>query len=119
MVHGDPLDLKPVIAQMAEQGVLNPQGYASSESWFKYTAEHEYPDAINALYTGVTNHVTNRANLIVSFNDGFHYGSQFFDKLVTMRSTHGNLHRTSMTGFYMQNAPLPRPIMPARELLKE
>lgn len=118
-LNGDPLDLKPIVEQMTQRGVIDSDGYASRENWFSFTAEHEYADAVNALYSGVTNHVTNRASLIVSFKDGYHYGSPFFNKLVTMRSTHGNLHKSSMTGFYMRNGPMPQKIMAARDLLAD
>lgn len=118
-VDGDPLQLKPVMQRMLEQGQLNAEGFASTDNWFAATATHEYADAINAIYQGVTNHVNNRANLLVSLKDGYHYGSPFFDRLVTMRSTHGNLRRTSMTGFFMRNGPMPAAVLPARELLKD
>lgn len=117
-LQGDPLSLSPILEKMARLGILDADGYAASEVWFEATAEHEYADAVNALYLGVTNHVTNRAGLLVSLKDGYHYGSSFFDKLVTMRSTHGSLRRSSMTGFFMRNGPMPRRIMPSRELLK-
>jgi len=119
VLKGDPLDLKPIVEQMTQRGVIESDGYASRENWFSYTAEHEYADALNALYSGVTNHVTNRASLIVSFKDGYHYGSPFFNRLVTMRSTHGNLRKSSMTGFYMRNGPMPQKVMAARDLLRE
>jgi type I phosphodiesterase/nucleotide pyrophosphatase len=118
-VEGDPLQLKPVMLRLLEQRQLDAEGFASTDSWFGTTAAHEYADAVNAIYQGVTNHVTNRANLLVSLKDGYHYGSPFFDWLVTMRSTHGNLRRTSMTGFFMRNGPMPAAVLPARELLKD
>jgi len=116
--EGDPLHLKPVMLRLLELRQLDREGFASTESWFGATATHEYADAVNAIYQGVTNHVTNRANLLVSLKDGYHYGSPFFDWLVTMRSTHGNLRRTSMTGFFMRNGPMPTAVLPARELLR-
>jgi len=118
-MEGDPLQLKPVMPRMLEQRQLNAEGFASTDNWFAATATHEYADAVNAIYQGVTNHVSNRANLLVSLKDGFHYGSPFFNRLVTMRSTHGNLRRTSMTGFFMRNGPMPAAVLPARELLKD
>jgi Type I phosphodiesterase / nucleotide pyrophosphatase len=118
-LRGDPLALKPILETMSQRQVLDAEGYATSDAWFDQTAEHEYADAVNALYLGVTNHVSNRANLLVSFKDGYHYGSPFFEKLVTMRSTHGSLRRSSMTGFFMRNGPMSRQIMPSRELLKD
>jgi hypothetical protein len=117
-VEGDPLQLKPVMLRLLEQRQLDAEGFASTESWFAAAATHEYADAVNAIYTGVTNHVANRANVLVSLKDGYHYGSPFFDWLVTMRSTHGNLRRTSMTGFFMRNGPMPAAVLPARELLR-
>jgi Type I phosphodiesterase / nucleotide pyrophosphatase len=118
-LQADPLALKPILETMSQRRMLDAEGYATSDAWFDLTAEHEYADAVNALYLGVTNHVSNRANVLVSFKDGYHYGSAFFEKLVTMRSTHGSLRRSSMTGFFMRNSPMPRRIMPSRELLKE
>jgi hypothetical protein len=118
-LDGDPLELTPIIQRMCQLGQLDAEGYASADDWFRATAEHEYPDAVNALYRGVTDHVANRASLLVCFRDGHHYGRPFFDWLVNMRSTHGNLRRTSVTGFYMRNGPLTREILPARELLRD
>jgi len=115
---GDPLQLKMIIQRMHDLRQFDAEGFASTGSWFAATATHEYADAVNATYQGVTNHVTNRANLLVSLKDGYHYGSPFFDWLVTMRSTHGNLRRTSMTGFFMRNGPMPVAVLPARELLR-
>ncbi len=115
--EGDPLLLKSVIDRMLKQNQFDSEGFASFESWFEATAEHEYADAVNTLYRGVTNHVTNRASVLVSLKDGYHYGSAFFDKLVTMRSTHGNLHRSSMTGFFMRNGLIARNVMSSQELL--
>jgi len=117
-VDRDPLQLKPVMQRMLEQRRLNAEGFASADNWFAATATHQYTNAVNAIYHGVTNHVSNRANLLVSLKDGYHYGSPFFDRLVTMRSTHGNLRRTSMTGFFMRNGPTPAAVLPVRELLR-
>jgi len=117
-VDGDPFQLKPVMQDMIEKQQLSADGFASTDAWFEATATHPYANAVNAVYQGVTNHVTNRANLLVSLHDGYHYGSTFFNRLVTMRSTHGNLRRTSMTGFFMRNGPMPATVLPARELLK-
>jgi hypothetical protein len=117
-LRGDPLQLNLILQKLAQQGSLDSEGYASAEAWFDATAEHDYPDAVNALYFGVTNHVTNRANLLVSLKDEYHYGSWFFGKLVTLRSTHGSLRRSSMTGFFMRNSPMPDRILRSGELLK-
>ena len=77
------------------------------------------PTRFNEPFFKNVDHVINRANVLVSLKDGYHYGSPFFDWLVTMRSTHGNLRRTSMTGFFMRNSPMPAVVLPARELLRD
>ncbi len=114
---GDPLKLDEIQRSLSRQGQLDAQGFATRRAWFQATAQHEYPDAVNALFAGMSNHVVNRANLLVSFEDGYYYGSQFFDWLVTMKATHGNLRRASMTGFAMRNGPLPPAPMALRDLL--
>jgi hypothetical protein len=116
-IDGDPLELVPLQQQLAQSGYADSQGFVKAEVWFKATAEHEFPDAVNAIYRGLTNHVTNRASLLVSLKDGYHYGSKFFDKLVTLRSTHGSLRKSSMTGFLMRNADTGGTTLAARDLL--
>ncbi len=118
-VSGDPLELASICLRLSQQGYLDSAGFAREEVWFKATAEHVFPDAVNAIYRGLTNHVTNRANLLVSLKDGYHYGSKFFEKLVTLRSAHGSLRKSSMTGFFMRNAPMERTILAARDVLRE
>lgn len=116
-VDGDPLDLSRIWTQLLRQEQVDSHGFVQAGVWFKATAEHEFPDAINAIFRGVNNHVTNRASLLVSLKDGYHYGSSFFNKLVTLRSTHGSLRKTSMTGFVMRNGPMSQKIVPARDVL--
>jgi len=117
MMSGDPLNLRQTIAKMSQQGILDSESSADGDAWFRATAEHEYPDGVNALYRGVTNHVKNPASLLLSLKDEYHYGSRFFGRLVTLRSTHGSLVRSSMTGFYMSNKPKDGSTLPSRNLL--
>jgi len=116
-LNGDPLELSAICQKLAQSGQADSEGFTPSDLWFRATADHVFPDAVNAVYRGLTDHVINRANLLVSLKDGYHYGSNFFDKLVTLRSTHGSLRRTSMTGFLMSNNPIGRTTLTAREVL--
>jgi len=113
------LNLASIQEQLVHGGQVDSQGFVKSDAWFNATAEHEFPDAVNAIYRGLTNHVSNRASLLVSLRDGYHYGSKFFDRLVTLRSTHGSLRRTSMTGFFMRNAAMGQTTLAARDALTE
>jgi hypothetical protein len=116
-IDGDPLELSSIQQKLAQEGYADPQGFVNADAWFNATTEHEFPDAVNAIYRGLTNHVTNQSNLLVSLKDGYHYGSRFFDKLVTLRSTHGSLRKSSMTGFMMRNADTGGATLAAREVL--
>ena len=118
-VKGDPLELSLFWEQLLREKQVDSHGFVQADVWFNATAEHEFPDAINAIFQGVNNHVTNRASLLVSLKDGYHYGSSFFNKLVTLRSTHGSLRKTSMTGFVMRNGPINQKIVSARDVLKD
>jgi hypothetical protein len=115
--EGDPLELSPILRQLAQQGKIDSQGFVSSEVWFRATAEHQFPDAVNAIFRGLDNHVINRADLLVSLKDGYYYGSKFFKLIVTLQSAHGSLRKTSMTGFVMRNGPMGRDVLPARDVL--
>jgi len=115
--EGDPLELSPILRQLAQQGKIDSQGFTSSEAWFRATAEHQFPDAVNAIFRGLDNHVINRADLLVSLKDGYYYGSKIFKLIVTLQSAHGSLRKTSMTGFVMRNGPVGREILPARDVL--
>jgi Type I phosphodiesterase / nucleotide pyrophosphatase len=119
VLTGDPLRLNSLLQEMTRHRTSDAEGYATSETWFEATAEHEYPDAINALYASATNHVKNRANVLLSLKDEYHYGSRLFGKLVTLHSAHGSLRRSSMTGFFMRNGPMRQRILPSRKLLTD
>jgi hypothetical protein len=116
-LNGDPLELSTICQKLAQSGQADSEGLVPADAWFKATAQHAYPDAVNAIYRGLTDHVINRANLLVSLKDGYDYGSKFFDKLVTLRSAHGSLRRTSMTGFLMRNGPMSPAAQAARDVL--
>ena len=116
-MNGDPLELSNICQKLAQSGQADSEGFVPADVWFKVTTEHAYPDAVNAIYRGLTDHVINRANLLVSLKDGYDYGSKFFDKLVTLRSAHGSLRRASMTGFLMRNGPMSPATLAARDAL--
>src|SRR5262249_54092406 len=68
---GDPLKLSSIQQRLIEDGYADSQGFVKADAWFKSTTEHEFPDAVNAIYRGLTNHVSNQANLLVSLKDGY------------------------------------------------
>jgi hypothetical protein len=100
---GDPLDLAPVVQALKKAGKLDAEGYATDKDWYEATKEHKYIDAIHRLYEASVDLVENRANLIISMEDGYYYGAKFFDAFCKLQGTHGSLKRESSLGFVMTN----------------
>ncbi len=99
---GDPLQLGPVLTEMAKEGVLHADGYARASAWSRHTAEHVYPDALANLFTSMmTSRVRHPADVLVSLRDGYYYGWSAFEYVVNLRATHGNAMRASSSAFLM------------------
>jgi hypothetical protein len=65
--------------------------------------EELYPDLRARVERGLRSYVTHPASVIASLADGWHYGSGFFDALVTMEGTHGGATRDASVGFVASN----------------
>jgi hypothetical protein len=100
-VGGDPLGLRDVISAMRTCGVMDASGFAASEDWWQATRSHHYVDPLRRLFDGFEKHVQNRADVIVSFEDGYQVGSSFLGFFAQLRATHGNLLRGESEGFAM------------------
>lgn len=113
---GDPLELAPVFDRLRVAGRLADDGTASDADLFAATATARYPDAAARIRDWATNHVQNRADLLVSLKPGYFYGSGFFQHIVDITGTHGALDAPSSLGFAMATRPLP-PAMRLADLL--
>jgi len=82
---------------------MRPDGHVLDADWFEATREHRYTDAVRRVYEGATNHVENTANVLLSFEEPYFYGSRLFDLIVNLAGTHGNLAAPSTLGFVMCN----------------
>ncbi len=63
----------------------------------------EYPNLIERVHRALTNHTQRPASVLVSLDDGYHYGSRFFDGIVKLQGTHGSARHTSSVGFFASN----------------
>lgn len=103
--EGDPLGLKPILSQG------NKSFPWRDNEFFAATAGHRYPDVGYRLWQWATNHVENRADILVSLKPGYYYGSGTFQRFVTIYSTHGALDAAQSLGFAMStDGPLKGPI---------
>src|SRR5215470_7659258 len=98
---GDPLGLLPIIEQLKLRRSVDANGFASREDWWQATMRHRYPDPLRRLFDGFNKYVKNRADVIVSYEDGYMLGSPFLSIFAQMLATHGNLLRGETEGFAM------------------
>ena len=97
-------------------GRLADDGTASDAELFAATSTARYPDAAARIRDWASNHVQNRADILVSLKPGYFYGSGFFQRIVDITGTHGALDAPSSLGFAMATRPLP-PAMRLADLL--
>ncbi len=98
---GDLLGLLPFVEQLRARGAIDASGFASREHWREVTRDHHYADPLRRLFDGFNRHVKNRADVIVSYEDGYLLGSPFLSVFAWMRATHGNMLRGETEGFAM------------------
>jgi hypothetical protein len=98
---GDPLNLNGIIEGMKSRGAMDENGFASNDEWWQATSNHDYVDPLRRLFDGFSRYVKNRADVIVSYEDGYLLGSPFLSVFAQMCATHGNLRRGETEGFAM------------------
>lgn len=100
-LSGDPLDLNCIIEEMKLRGALDQKGFAAREEWWRATLQHSYVDPLRRLFDGFNKYVKNRADVIVSYEDGYLLGAPLLSVFAQMQATHGNLRRGETEGFAM------------------
>ena len=100
-MNGDPLALKSIIEEMKTRGQMDENGFADAEAWWQATRDHSYVDPLRRVFDGFGKHIKSRADVIVSYEDGYLLGSPLLTFLAEMRATHGNLRRGETEGFAM------------------
>jgi hypothetical protein len=102
----DPLGLAAVFYGLRGAGKLDADGFAKDEDLFAATVSSQYPDSTARIRAWATNHVRNRADVLVSFKPGYDHGPRIFSHIVKLVGTHGGLERSSSIGFAMATYPL-------------
>src|SRR5262249_40209255 len=98
---GDPLKLALIVEEMKSLGTVDANGFAAAEDWWQATRDHAYADPLRRLFDGFGKYVKNRADVIVSYEDGYLLGSPTLTFFARMRATHGNLLRGETEAFAM------------------
>jgi len=113
---GDPLELKDVSERLKREGKADAEGFIADADWFAATREGARPDVLRRVYTGATEYVRNRANVILSFEDGYYSGSYALDIFAFLQATHGNVMREQSFGFVMKTGTELPAYLRAREM---
>jgi hypothetical protein len=103
---GDPLGLAPAFDDLRVQRKLDSGGFAKDEDLLAATASSRYPDSAARIRAWATNHVRNRADVLISFKPGYDHGSRIFSHIVKLVGTHGGLEKSASLGFAMATYPL-------------
>jgi hypothetical protein len=114
-MKGDPLDLLPVIEKLIEKTQAT-DGFISDAVWFEATRETSRPDCVHRIFEGVTEGVSNQANVIINFKDGYYSGSSLLDLFAILQATHGNLGPEQSFGFVMSTDKELPPYVRSEEL---
>ena len=105
--RGDPLQLRPVLEALAEQGKVDGHGYVDDETLFAATVDGAYPDGVHRLWRAFDGLVENTPDVLISVKDGWHCGSPTLSNMLEMRAIHGSLSSLSSSAFVMTTlAPL-------------
>src|SRR3990172_4366678 len=104
---GDSLDLRAVFERLRAEGRLSADGSASDADLFQATWAARYPDPAARIRDWATNHVQNRADILVSLKPGYFHGAGVFTHIVDFVGTHGAMESASTLGFAMGTSPLP------------
>lgn len=113
---GDPLSLKPILADLTNRGRADADGFIADTDWFAATTETTRPDSVRRIYDGLTGAVQHRANVIVNFEDGYYTGSALMDVFAILLATHGNLGRGESLGFVLNTARVLPPYIRAADV---
>ena len=98
----DPLKLTSIVKMMNVAGEFDSDGFAEDSVWFSHTKSHEYPDALNNIYSSLFQpRVKHTADILISLRDGYYYGWSPFGRFVRLAATHGNALRSSTNAFLM------------------
>lgn len=99
-LKGDPLELQSVVERLTMNAQAE-DGFIADAIWFEATRETARPDAVHRIFEGVTGGVSNQANVIINFKDGYYSGSSLLDLFAILQATHGNLGQEQSFGFVM------------------
>ncbi len=106
--RGDPLQLGGAAETLVRQGLIDAQGYADDDDWFRASADGVFPDALQRLWHAFHGLVEHPPDVVLSLQESYFVGAISMTRLIDLVGIHGNLRPDSSCGFAMTMAgPLP------------
>jgi len=103
---GDPLDYGPVVESLAQQKLLDADGFAASDVWMAATMTNHYPLAPERIAHGLTRVTLNPATILISLKNDYVHANWLILRgadLSTFSSTHGALDHINSDGVVLTN----------------
>lgn len=114
---GDPLALRPILAELQAKGQVNADGFVADDLLLAATRDHLYPDGVDRLWRAFHEQFQYKPDVLLATLDGYHCGSDFQTRAaLTLKSVHGNLRPLSSSGFAMTAAGELPPLLRMRDL---
>jgi len=98
---GDPLQLGAIISRLHDGGAVDAEGCIDDSALFRATLDHVYPDPLDRCWRAFDGLMAHPPDVVLSLADGWHWGSPFINRHVSVRGTHGSLGRAGSIGFIM------------------
>ena len=103
---GDPLGYRPVAKELAQEKLLDADGYATADAWMAATMTNHYPLALERIARGLTRVTLNPATILISLDNGYAHSGWLMQRgadLSTFSSTHGALDDLNSDGIVLSN----------------
>lgn len=94
-----------------------PDEFLTREQWFARTVDDEYPDAPTRVWEAFHEQVVDPPEVMFTTRDGYCAGLSQFERMITMRSTHGSLNRLNTATFLMTMTGRAKQPMRLRDVL--
>ncbi len=96
-LSGDPLNLLNIISEIKKS-----DGYVAKDEIYHATQGHIYNNVLEKIHNSI-DCVKNPASILLSLEDGYHFGKRWFELVVRLKGTHGGLRSETTDGFLMTN----------------
>jgi hypothetical protein len=115
-IKEDPLGLAAAERVLLASGKADSDSFMADSDWFEASKAAQRPDALRRIYEALNDQISNPANVLLNFEDGYYTGNYFLDVVAILHATHGNLFQDQSFGFVMSTNHQPPGFVRAKDL---